>query len=100
MTIPMSKPEINSAERDAVLSVLTVPTLARVPRLERFERRLARYVGAAHGVAVSSGTAGLHLCVVAAGVGEGDAVLTTPFSFVASANCILYERAHPVFVDI
>jgi perosamine synthetase len=100
MTIPMSRPDITSAERAAVIDVLSGSTLALGPRLDLFERRLAAYVGASHGVAVSSGTAGLHLCVVAAGVGEGDAVLTTPFSFVASANCILYERARPVFVDI
>jgi len=100
MTIPMSRPDITSAERAAVLDVLSGATLALGPRLELFERRLAAYVGVPHGVAVSSGTAGLHLCMIAAGVGEGDAVLTTPFSFVASANCILYERARPVFVDV
>src|SRR5262245_51569833 len=100
MTIPMSQPDITSAERAAVLDVLSGATLALGPRLDLFERGLAAYVGAPHGVGVSSGTAGLHLCVVAAGVGEGDAVLTTPFSFVASANCVLYERARPVFVDI
>src|SRR5262245_54611453 len=98
--IPMSQPDITSAERAAVLDVLSTSTLALGPRLDLFERRLSRYVGAGHGVGVSSGTAGLHLCIVAAGVGEGDVVLTTPFSFVASANCILYERARPVFVDI
>jgi perosamine synthetase len=100
MTIPMSRPDITSAERAAVLDVLSSSTLALGPRLDLFEQRLAAYVGARHGVAVSSGTAGLHLCMVAAGVGDGDTVLTTPFSFVASANCILYERARPVFVDI
>jgi len=100
MTIPMSQPDITSAERAAVLDMLSGATLALGPRLERFERTLAGYVGARHGIGVSSGTAGLHLCMVVAGVGEGDVVLTTPFSFVASANCILYERARPVFVDI
>ena len=99
-TIPMSRPDITSAERAAVFDVLSGATLALGPRLDLFERQLAGCVGAAHGVAVSSGTAGLHLCVVAAGVGEGDVVLTTPFSFVASANCVLYERARPVFVDV
>jgi dTDP-4-amino-4,6-dideoxygalactose transaminase len=98
--IRMSRPDITSAERAAVLDVLSGATLALGPRLELFEHRLAAYVGARHGIGVSSGTAGLHLCVIAAGVGEGDAVLTTPFSFVASANCILYERARPVFVDV
>jgi perosamine synthetase len=100
MSIPMSRPDITSAERAAVLDVLSGTTLALGPRLDLFERRLAAYVGAPYGVGVSSGTAGLHLCMVAAGVGEGDAVLTTPFSFVASANCVLYERARPIFVDI
>ena len=100
MTIPMSRPDITSAERAAVLDVLSTSTLALGPRLERFERSLAERVGARHAVGVSSGTAGLHLCVVAAGVSDGDVVLTTPFSFVASANCVLYERARPIFVDI
>jgi perosamine synthetase len=98
--IPMSRPDITSAERAAVLDVLSTSTLAFGPRLEHFERSLAERIGARHAVGVSSGTAGLHLCIVAAGIGEGDVVLTTPFSFVASANCVLYERARPVFVDI
>jgi perosamine synthetase len=98
--IPMSRPDITSAERAAVLDVLSTSTLALGPRLEHFERSLAERIGARHAVGVSSGTAGLHLCIVAAGIGEGDVVLTTPFSFVASANCVLYERARPVFVDI
>jgi perosamine synthetase len=100
MTIPMSRPDITAAERAAVLDVLSTPVLALGPRLERFERSLANRIGARHAVGVSSGTAGLHLCVVAAGIREGDVVLTTPFSFVASANCVLYERARPIFVDI
>jgi len=99
-SIPMSQPDITSAERAAVLDVLSTSTLALGPRLVRFEETLAAYVGARHGIGVNSGTSGLHLCLIAAGVGEGDVVLTTPFSFVASANCILYERARPVFVDI
>src|SRR5262245_39175861 len=98
--IPMSQPDVTSAERAAALDGRSGPALALGPRLERFERAIAGYVGARHGIGVSSGTAGLHLCMVAAGVGEGDVVLTTPFSFVASANCILYERARPIFVDI
>jgi perosamine synthetase len=100
MTIPMSQPDLTFAERAAVLDVLSGTSLALGPRLERFERDLAAYVGARHGIGVSSGTAGLHLSMIAAGVGEGDVVLTTPFSFVASANCVLYQRARPVFVDI
>jgi dTDP-4-amino-4,6-dideoxygalactose transaminase len=68
--------------------------------VERFEQAAARFVGTRHAAAVSSGTAGLHLCMRAAGIGDGDEVITTPFSFVASANCVLYERGRPVFVDI
>jgi len=100
MRIPMCEPDITAAERAAVLEVLDTTTLSIGPKLELFERRLAGYVGAPHAVGVSSGTAGLHLAMLAAGVGEGDLVLTTPFSFVASANCVLYVGARPVFVDI
>ena len=70
------------------------------PFIERFEAAFAAYIGVGHAVAVSSGTAGLHLCMRAANIGPGDEVITSPFSFVASANCILYERATPIFVDI
>ncbi|MEO0108208.1 MAG: DegT/DnrJ/EryC1/StrS family aminotransferase, partial [candidate division WOR-3 bacterium] len=70
------------------------------PLARKLERRLARYVGVRHAVAVSSGTAGLHLAVRALGLTEGDEVITTPFSFVASSSCLLYERVRPVFVDI
>ncbi len=100
MTVPMSRPEITDAERAAVQEVLAQPTLSLGPRLERFEERLAAWVGMPHAAGVSSGTAGLHLAMLAAGVGPGDLVLTTPFSFVASANCILYVGARPVFVDV
>jgi len=100
MRIPMCEPDITSAEREAVLGVLQTTTLALGPRLELFENRLAGYIGVPHAVGVSSGTAGLHLCMIAAGVGAGDVVLTTPFSFVASANCVLYQGARPVFVDV
>ena len=100
MRIPMCEPDITTAEREAVLGVLHTPTLALGPRLELFERRVGEYIGVPYAVGVSSGTAGLHLCMIAAGVGDGDLVLTTPFSFVASANCVLYTGARPVFVDI
>ena len=100
MRIPMCEPDITAAERAAVLEVLDTPTLSIGPKLELFERRLAGYTGAPYAAGVSSGTAGLHLAMLAAGVGEGDLVLTTPFSFVASANCVLYAGARPVFVDI
>jgi len=100
MRIPMCEPDITAAERAAVDEVLRGTTLSIGPRLELFERRVAAHVGARHAAGVSSGTAGLHLCMLAAGVGEYDHVLTTPFSFVASANAIMYVRARPVFVDI
>jgi perosamine synthetase len=106
--IPMSSPDLTAAEVAAVGEVLSTRWLALGPRLEAFEEAFAAYVGAAHAVGVNSGTSGLHLCVIAAGVGDGrfdrlsapDLVITTPFSFVASANCVLYERAIPVFVDV
>ncbi|MCS7305985.1 MAG: DegT/DnrJ/EryC1/StrS family aminotransferase [Thermoguttaceae bacterium] len=96
----MSCPDITQAEVDAVLQVLRTPYLSIGPRIVEFEKRFAEYIGLPEAVGVSSGTAGLHLCVIAAGVGPADLVITTPFSFVASANVILYERAIPVFVDI
>ncbi len=100
VTIPMSGPDITAAEIEAVMQVLQTPHLSIGPRIAEFEERFADYVGARYAVGVSSGTAGLHLCIIAAGVSEGDLVITTPFSFVASANVILYERAVPVFVDV
>ncbi len=96
----MARPDITAAEVEAVVEVLRTPYLSLGPRLPQFEAQAAAFVGARHAVAVSSGTAGLHLCVVAAGLQEGDLALTTPFSFVASANVFLYERAIPVFVDV
>ena len=98
--IPMSSPDLTAAEIEAVTQVLQTRHLSLGPRISEFEKRFAAYVGARHAIGVSSGTAGLHLCVIAAGVGEGDLVITTPFSFVSSANVVLYERATPVFVDI
>jgi len=98
--IPMSSPDLTSAEIEAVNQVLRTPYLSIGPCIAEFEERFAVYVGARHAIGVSSGTAGLHLCVIAAGIGDGDLVITTPFSFVASANVILYERAIPVFVDV
>ncbi len=100
MSIPMSSPNLTQAEVAAVTQVLQTSQLSLGPKLIAFERAVAAYVGAGYAVAVSSGTCGLHLCVIAAGIEEGDLVITTPFSFIASANCILYERAIPVFVDV
>jgi dTDP-4-amino-4,6-dideoxygalactose transaminase len=98
--IPMSSPDLTAAERRLVNQVLETRHLSRGPKIADFERKFANHLGAKHAVGVSSGTTGLHLCVVAAGVGDGDLVVTTPFSFIASANVMLYERAVPVFVDI
>src|SRR5712691_4468357 len=98
--IPLSSPDITDLERKTVLEVLTTRHLSLGPKVLEFEEKLAYYTGVRHAVAVNSGTSGLHLCVKALNIGEGDEVITTPFSFVASANCLLYERAVPVFVDI
>jgi dTDP-4-amino-4,6-dideoxygalactose transaminase len=99
-SVSMSAPDLTNAERQAVNRVLDTPTLSLGPQLEDFERAVASYIGTAHAVGVNSGTSGLHLSIVACGVEEADLVITTPFSFVASANCILYERAIPIFVDV
>src|SRR5512133_1462443 len=98
--VPMSSPDITDAERKAVMDVLNTPNLSMGPRIDAFEAIMADYVGAAHAIGVNSGTSGLHLCIKAAGVGAGDLVITTPFSFVASTNVLLYENAIPVFVDV
>jgi dTDP-4-amino-4,6-dideoxygalactose transaminase len=100
MIVPMSQPDITDRERAAVAEVLTTTTLSIGPRLAAFEEATAARVGLPHAIGVNSGTAGLHLCMLAAGIGADDLVLTTPFSFVASANCALYVRARPVFVDV
>jgi dTDP-4-amino-4,6-dideoxygalactose transaminase len=96
----MSSPDLTDDERRAVADVLATPRLSMGPQVEAFEAAVAERLGARHAIAVSSGTAGLHLCVRAAGILDGDWVITTPFSFVASANVLLYERAVPVFVDV
>jgi perosamine synthetase len=98
--IPLARPVIGAREEELVLETLRSRRLALGPRLGEFEDGLAARVGAEHVSAVSSGTAGLHLAIRAAGVEPGDEVVTTPFSFVASANCLLYEGARPVFCDI
>lgn len=100
MKIPLSNPDITKPERDAVLNVLNTPHLSLGPKLVEFEAKLAEYIGSRYSVAVNSGTSGLHLCVRALDIKDGDEVLTTPFSFISSANCILFERGKPIFVDI
>jgi dTDP-4-amino-4,6-dideoxygalactose transaminase len=96
----MSAPDLTDAEITAVNQVLHTPFLSIGPQVEAFESALASNTGTTHAVGVNSGTSGLHLCVIAAGVEQGDLVITSPFSFIASANCVLYERAIPVFVDV
>ena len=98
--IPMSSPDITDAERKAVAEVLDTPNLSMGSRILGFESAFQDYTGSKHAIAINSGTAGLHLCIRAAGIDQGDLVITTPFSFVASSNVILFERAIPIFVDI
>lgn len=100
MKVPMSSPDITQAEIDAVNEVLTTRWLSLGPRIKEFEAAFAAYTGAQFATGVNSGTSGLHLTVIAAGIGEGDEVITPSFSFIASANCVLFERGKPVFVDI
>jgi perosamine synthetase len=98
--IPLARPDINQADIDAVLAVLKTPYLSLGPAVTRFEAAFCDRFGCKHAVAVSSGTAGLHLAVRACAVGPGDEVITTPFTFIATSNCALFEGATPVFVDI
>jgi perosamine synthetase len=100
MEIAMSAPDINQNDIDAVNAVLTGRWLSLGPRLDQFEGAFAGYVGTRFAVGVNSGTSGLHLTMIAAGVGPNDEVITPSFSFIASANCVLYQGATPVFVDI
>lgn len=99
-SVPLSAPDITPQELQAVLAVLGSGRLSIGPRIQAFEAAVAARAGRKHGIGVNSGTSGLHLCVRALGIGEGDEVITTPFSFVATTNCLLFERARPVFVDI
>jgi perosamine synthetase len=98
--IPLSGPDIGAREEELVLEVLRSGRLSLGPMGERFERAFAEFLGVEDAVAVSSGTAALHLGVRQLGWGPGDEVITSPFTFVASANCLLYEGAKPVFVDV
>jgi perosamine synthetase len=98
--IPLARPVLGPEEEAAVIEVLRSGDLSLGPRVPAFEREFAEWVGAPHACAVSSGTAGLHLALRAVGVSAGDEVVTSPFSFVASANVMLFEGARPVFADI
>ncbi|MDD4889265.1 MAG: DegT/DnrJ/EryC1/StrS family aminotransferase [Phycisphaerae bacterium] len=98
--IPLAQPDISSLERSYVARVLQTPQLSLGPKVPEFERAVAVATGAKHVVAVNSGTSALHLIVRSLGLGEGDEVITSPFSFIASSNCLLFERVKPVFVDV
>jgi len=98
--IPIAKPIIGKREKDLVLEVLSSGTIGQGPKVKEFEERFAKYVGTKHAIATSNGTTALHLALLAHGVGRGDEVITTPFTFIASANSILYCNAKPVYADV
>src|ERR671915_1651560 len=98
--VPLSRPFLDEREEELVLEVLRSGRLSLGPTIDRFEELVAEAVGAPYAAAVSSGTAGLHLLCRIAGLGPGDEVITTPYSFAATANCFLYEGATPVFADV
>ena len=98
--ISIAKPMIGEEEKQAVLQVLDSGILAQGPRVKAFEEAFADMCGVKYAVATSSGTTALHVTLLAHGIGAGDEVITTPFTFNASANSILYTGAKPVFVDI
>ncbi len=100
MLVPMSSPDITDAEREAVNAVMQTPNLSIGAQVLAFEQAFCEYSGRRHAIAVNSGTAGLHLCVHASGIGRGDLVITTPFSFVSTVNVLLFEGAIPVLVDV
>ena len=96
----MSGSDLGHEERQAVSEVLASGHLSIGPRLEMFEQRRAKYVGSSFAAGLNSGTSALHVAVIAAGITDGDLAITSPFSFVASANCLQYERGLPVFVAV
>jgi perosamine synthetase len=100
MKIPLSAPDVREEEIEMVAAVLRTPQLSLGPKLEEFEQAIAGYIGVENAIGVSSGTAGLHLCVRALGIGAGDEVIVPCFAFIAVANVLRYENAIPLFVDI
>lgn len=100
MKVNLSRPDITELEISYVTEVLKSNSLSLGPKLPEFEEKVAVYAGSKHAIAVNSGTSGLHLCVRALGLAGGDEVITSSFSFIASANCLLFENVKPVFVDI
>jgi len=100
MSIPISKPLLAAEERAALLDVFDSGMLVQGRRVQQFEEAFAAYCGARHAIATSSGTTALQVALMAHGIGRDDEVITTPFTFIASANAILFVGARPVFVDI
>jgi perosamine synthetase len=100
MRIPLSAPEITEQDIEAVTGVLRTSSLSMGPKVGEFERAISHYVGAMDAIAVNSGTSGLHLCIRALGISEGDEVLVPSFTFIAVANAVRYEKATPVFIDV
>jgi len=100
MQISLSGPDIGPKEKELVSEVLESGWLSLGPKLEEFEKNFAEYIGTKYAIGVNSGTSGLHLLIRSLDIGKGDEVITTPFSFIASSNCVLFEDAKPVFVDI
>ncbi|HZK10756.1 MAG TPA: DegT/DnrJ/EryC1/StrS family aminotransferase [Atribacterota bacterium] len=100
MKVPLSSPDIIDKDIEAVVQVMKTRYLSIGPKVVEFEKRMGRFAGTKYAVAVNSGTSALHLIIRGMGIGEGDIVITTPFSFIASSNCILFERGRPLFVDI
>lgn len=98
--IPIAKPLLGKEEIDAVTEVLSSGMIAQGPKVDEFELAFSEYTGCEYAAAVNSGTAALHIALLAYGIGKGDEVITTPFSFIATANSILYTGAKPIFADI
>ncbi len=98
--IPIAKPVIEQEEIDSVIKVLKSGIIAEGPIVKKFEEKFANYIGVEHAIAVNSGTAALHVSLLAKGIGKGDEVITTPFSFIATANCIIFTGAKPIFTDV
>jgi perosamine synthetase len=100
MKVPLSSPDIIEKDIEAVVGVMKTRFLSIGPKVVEFEKRMGSFSGTKYAVAVNSGTSALHLIIRGMGIGEGDVVITTPFSFIASSNCILFERGRPLFLDI
>lgn len=98
--IPLSRPDVGEEEIRLVNEVLRTDWLSMGPKVGEFEKKFADYIGTEHAIAVNSGTSGLHLCMKSIGIKKGDEVITTPFSFIASSNSVIFENGKPIFVDI